>query len=314
MAMEPPSQSPRDILRQVRQIEIRTRRFVNDTLVGAYHSVFKGRGVEFAEVREYSPGDDVRTIDWNVTAKSGTPFVKVFEEERELTFLLLVDVSGSGQFGSAERSKRELAAELACVLAFSATRNHDKVGLLLFSDTVEAYLAPRKGRQHVLRVIREVLFHRPRRTGTDIASALRFLNRVQRRRAIVFLLSDFLVEGVIGPEPQKDHRPTPSTLGKTLALTNRRHDLVCLELTDPREQTLPSAGIIRLEDSETGRVVELDTSSRRLRERYAAANEARRERLRALFRTHQVDAITLSTDTPYIDSLRRFFLRREQRR
>src|SRR5277367_3099914 len=237
----------REILKKVRAIEIRTNRLVNDSLAGQYHSVFKGRGMDFDEVREYSPGDEVRLIDWNVTARTGTPFIKKLREERELTILLAVDVSASGKFGSQSQSKRELAAEVASVLAFSAIRNRDKVGLLLFSDEVEQYIPPTKGRQHVLRVIREILFCAPRRRGTDIAAALDFVSDVQRRRAVVYVISDFM------ETPEAFER-----LRRQLQLTNKRHDLVLLHLRDRHEEELPNLGLLTLEDPETGEVVQID--------------------------------------------------------
>lgn len=305
-------QSTRDILRKVRQIEIRTNRLVTDALSGAYHSVFKGRGMDFEEVREYAPGDDVRTIDWNVTAKMDRPFIKQFREERELTIMLVVDLSASGSFGSLEESKRELAAEIASVLAFSATRNNDKVGLLLFTDEVEQFIPPRKGRQHVLRVIREILFHEPRRAGTDVARALETVNRMLKRKAIVFLLTD-LLQGPDGrlPDPADRHG---DALFRILALTNRRHDLTTILLSDPRESSLPNVGLIALEDAETGQVVELDTASPRVRRLYARMNRDRQEALAKGLRQAGVGALPVSTGEPYINQLRRYFESRGQRR
>ena len=254
------SEQTREILRKVRQIEIRTNRLVTDTLAGQYHSVFKGRGMNFDAVREYTPGDEVRTIDWNVTARAGRPFVKKFVEERELTLTLMVDVSASGDFGSGAQSKRELAAEIASVLAFSAVRNSDKVGLILFSDQIELYVPPRKGRRHVLRLVREVLGFEPRRRGTNLVRALDFVNDVIGRRAIVFLLSDF----------QTGHQSSESVadLRRALRQTNRRHDLVAMPIEDIREQTLPDVGIVALEDAETGELIELNTSLPAVRKRF----------------------------------------------
>lgn len=307
------SQSTREILRKVRQVEIRSRKFVDDSLVGAYHSIFKGTGMDFAEVREYTPGDDVRAIDWNVTAKMDRPFVKLFEEERELTIVLAVDLSASGDFGSIGASKRELAAELASVLAFSATRNNDKVGLLLFTDQTETFIPPQKGRQHILRVIREILFFKPENPGTDIPGALRYLNRVIRRKAVVFLLSDFLTE-----ESMAWIRPATGArrddLLKTLRLTNQRHDLICVDLSDPREFELPDVGIVSLEDSETGEQVEIDTSNRQLRLVYGHQNQRRRQALLDGFRRSGIDHFSVSTDQPYIHALRTFFKQRGGRR
>jgi uncharacterized protein (DUF58 family) len=300
------------MLKKVRQIEIRTRRLVTDALVGAYHSVFKGQGMDFEEVREYSFGDDVRRIDWNVTAKMDRPFVKKFREERELTVMLLVDGSASGAFGSASSSKRELAAEIASVLAFSALRNNDKVGLGLFTDQMEKFVHPQKGRQHILRVIRDILFFTPQHRGTDLVHALNYTNRLLRRRAILILLTDFL-QGPNGelPNPQ-DARS--SELFRALALANRRHDLVCAVLTDPRERELPKVGLLTLEDSETGEVVEIDTTNAAVRARYAAENRVRLERLRRGLLQSGIDSLPLSTNEPYIFPLRKFFEQRRRRR
>jgi uncharacterized protein (DUF58 family) len=289
----------REILAKVRQIEIRTNRLAQETFAGQYHSVFKGRGMDFEEVREYVPGDEVRSIDWNVTARSGRPFVKKFTEERELTILLVVDLSASGHFASSAQSKRELAAEVASVLAFSAIRNEDKVGLVLFTDGVEHYVPPKKGRRHALRVVREILFFEPERTGTDVVAALDFVNRVVRRRAVTFLLSDFLVPAT-GPAGVE-------ALRRTLERTGSRHDLVALAVTDLRESELPAVGRVVLEDAERGELVEVDTRDARVRRDYAeAAARRRRERLQVL-RGAGVDALELDTAAPYLAALRRFF-------
>ena len=307
------AQRTRDILRRVRQVEIRTRRFVDESLVGAYHSVFKGRGMDFAEVREYQPGDDVRSIDWNVTARMNRPFLKLYEEERELTLMLMVDVSASGDFGSTGGTKRELAAELASVLAFSATRNNDKVGLLLFSDGIEKIIMPKKGRSHVLRVIRETLFHEPAGTGTDIDGALRTLNRLVRRRAVCFLLSDFLTEESLSWIRPPVHEQ-PGQLRRTLSLTSQRHDLICVHLYDRRELELPPVGWVVLEDAETGELVELDTSEPKLRSLYRHRNRERREQLLQTFRRSGIDHFEVATGEPYMAALRTFFRKREARR
>jgi uncharacterized protein (DUF58 family) len=291
-----------EILQKVRQIELRTRRLVNDAVAGHYHSVFRGRGIDFDEVREYVPGDDVRAIDWNVTARAGHPFVKKFREERELTILLLVDVSGSLEFGSAAASKRELAAELASVLALSATRNNDKVGLVLFTDDVEAYIPPKKGRFHVLRVVREIIGSAPRQRGTDVARALRFANEVTHRRAIVFLLSDLL--------SAEDDR---GGLRDAVRLVRRRHDLVAMQLQDPRELVLPNVGLLTLEDAETGELVELDTAKAKVRERYATLAEARRLETVRTLRREGVDCLEIDTARPYLPPLLTFFKNRERR-
>ena len=288
----------REILKKVRQVEIRTRRLVTDALSGQYHSIFKGRGINCEEVREYYPGDDVRTIDWNVTARQGRPFVKKFTEERELTILLMVDVSASGNFGSTTQSKRELSAELASVLAFSAIRNNDKVGLILFTDQVEQYIPPRKGRSHVLRVVREILFFQPRNRGTNIARALDFANKVMTRRAVAFLVSDFQAGGY----------------ETALKIANRRHDLIGVLVVDPREREMPAVGILTLEDSETGRQMEIDTGRRGVRERFGELAEKKLESVRKTLRSSGVDVLELSTGRPYMPALHQFFDKRKSRR
>jgi uncharacterized protein (DUF58 family) len=292
----------REILKKVRQIELRTRRLVTDALAGEYHSVFKGRGMDFDEVREYSPGDEVRLIDWNVTARTGVPFIKKLREERELTLLLAVDVSASGKFGSNAQSKRELAAEVASVLAFSAIRNRDKVGLLLFTDEVEHYVPPKKGRTHVLRVIRDILFTPPQRRGTDVAAALEFTNDVLKRKAVVFVISDF-----IEPPDAFDR------LKKLLRTTNRRHDLVLLHLRDRHEEQLPALGLLTLEDPETGEVVEIDTGRRGVRESFAILARERMEQFRRAARQAGVDTLELRTGEPYSQALYSFFQNRANR-
>ena len=297
------SEQTRDILKKVRQIEIRTSRLVTDTLAGQYHSVFKGRGMNFDSVREYVPGDEVRTIDWNVTARTGHPFVKKFVEERELTLLLMVDVSASGDFGSGAQSKRELAAEIASVLAFSAVKNNDKVGLLLFTDQVELYVPPRKGRRHVLRIVREVLGFEPAHRGTNLVQALDFVNDVIKRRAIVFLLSDF----------QTGSMPTEE-LRRAIRQTNRRHDLVAMPIEDAREQTLPDLGIVAIEDAETGELVELDTRNPRVRERFAELAQDRAAQFRRTLNAEAVDSLRLKTDQPYVAGLMAFFKNRTLKR
>ena len=300
------NQSNRAILSGMRRLEIRTRRMVNDSLAGAYHSVFKGRGMNFEEVREYIPGDEVRTIDWNVTARAGRPFVKKFTEERELTIFLLVDISASGNFGSAALSKRDLAAELASVLAFSAIRNSDKVGLLLYTDRVERYLPPRKGRRHVLRAVRDILYHAPEGIGTDSVKALDVVNHVLHRRAIVFLISDF--------ESSGDQIAGRAALRRAMRQTNRRHDLIAVHVEDPHERQLPNVGILALEDSETGEVVEIDTASAAVRRRFKEQASERARRLVSDFRSEGVDTLQLQTDAPYLPALQRFFKARERRR
>ncbi|MDP9009135.1 MAG: DUF58 domain-containing protein [Pseudomonadota bacterium] len=300
------TQSSKAIVSGMRQLEIRTRRMVNDSLAGAYHSVFKGRGMDFDEVREYTPGDEVRTIDWNVTARAGRPFVKKFTEERELTIFLLVDISASGNFGSGAASKRDLAAELASVLAFSAIRNSDKVGLLLYTDRVERYLPPKKGRRHVLRVVRDILYHTPEATGTDTVKALDVANRLLHRRAIVFLISDF--------ETPRDPTAARAELRRAMRRTNRRHDLVAVHVEDPREKELPNVGIIALEDAESGEVIELDTASSAIRQRFKELSAERARRLVSDFRAEGIDTLQLQTGAPYMPALQRFFKTRERRR
>jgi uncharacterized protein (DUF58 family) len=304
--MRDPANSNKAIMSSMRQLEIRTRRMVNDSLAGAYHSVFKGRGMDFDEVREYTPGDEVRTIDWNVTARAGRPFVKKFTEERELTIFLLVDISASGNFGSGVASKRDLAAELASVLAFSAIRNSDKVGLLLYTDRVERYLPPKKGRRHVLRVVRDILYHIPQATGTDTVKALDVANRLLHRRAIVFLISDF--------ETSADPTAARAELRRAMRRTNRRHDLVAVHIEDPREKELPNVGVVALEDAESGEVIELDTASRAVRKRFKELSMERSQRLVSDFRSEGIDTLQLQTNAPYMPALQRFFKTRERRR
>jgi uncharacterized protein (DUF58 family) len=288
---------PREVLRQIRRLQLKARRAVEDLLGGEYHSVFKGTGIAFEEVREYQPGDDIRAIDWNVTARMGHPFVKRFIEERERTVLLAVDCSGSESFGTRFRQKREVAAELAAVLAFSAVSNNDRVGLVLFTDRVERFVPPRKGARHVLRLIRDVLFWEPSRRGTSLRTALDFLNRVLRRRTIVFLLSDFLDDG---------YEPAFKRAG-------RRHDLVAVRSADPMEEELPAIGLLDLEDAETGERLLLDTASRAVRSAFRARAAARRLALMQLAAQAHVDLVDVSTDGSHLDALVRFFRLRERR-
>ena len=291
----------RDILKKIRRLELRTRGAVAATFAGQYRSVFKGRGMNFEEVREYQPGDEVRSIDWNVTARlgeiRGDAYVKKFTEERELTVMLIVDVSASGEFGSVNLSKRELAAEVACLLAFSAIRNNDKVGLILFSDHVEHFIAPKKGRAHTLRLIRDILFFEPRGRGTDAGAALAYLNRVLHRRSVVFLVSDFQV-----PD-----------FSRELSVTARRHDLIAIPIIDPREEELPDVGWLTLEDAETGEQIEVNTSSRNTRLKFMQNVQARTEARLRDFRRKRVDTISLTTDVDYVPALRTFFRTRERR-
>ena len=300
------SKSNKAVMSSMRQLEIRTRRMVNDSMAGSYHSVFKGRGMDFDEVREYSPGDEVRTIDWNVTARAGKTFVKKYTEERELTILLLVDISASGNFGSAALSKRDLAAELASVLAFSAIRNSDKVGLLLYTDRVERYLPPKKGRSHVLRGVRDIMYHDPAGTGTDSVKALDVVNHVLHRRAIVFLISDF--------ESPGDPLTARADLRRAMRQTNRRHDLIAVHVEDPHEKELPNVGVLALEDSETGEIVEIDTASAAVRKRFKDISLERSRKLVIDFRSEGIDTLQLQTNKPYMPSLQRFFKTRQRKR
>lgn len=300
-----------DMLRKVRQIEIRTNRHVSDALAGAYRSVFKGRGIDFEESREYMPGDEIRSIDWNVTARTNKAHVKKYREDRELTLMLAVDLSASGNFGSAEQSKRELAAELASALAFSASRNNDKVGLALFTDKLELVIPPRKGRKHILRVVREILFFRPQNTGTDIPSALDEINRLLKRRAIVVCISDFL-QGPDGKLPNSGERHSDAVF-KALDITNRRHDLVCFGLVDPRELEMPDIGVVTLEDGETGEIVDLDTSNPAVRKAYAEENASRLANFRRALLGSKIDLLEVPTNKPYIGALKKFFDRRGAR-
>jgi uncharacterized protein (DUF58 family) len=291
---------PREILKKVRQIEIRTNREVTDVLGGQYHSVFKGHGMEFEEVREYLPGDEVRSIDWNVTARFGHPFVKKFKEERELTVMLIVDLSASGQFGSVRQTKNELAAELAAVLAFSAIRNNDKVGLIMFTDRIEKYVSPKKGRRHVLRVIREILAFQAQGRGTNLTAALDYLNHVQTRRAVTFVLSDFQVADA-------------ESVRKKLQVASKRHDVVALSLCDPREEELPAVGLVELRDAETGERALVDTFDRGVREAFATKARLRLEGLRRLLRSASVDHVEIRCEADYMVPLIRFFRMRERR-
>ena len=289
---------PAEVMRQIRRLQLRARRAVQTLLGGEYHSVFKGAGLSFEEVREYQPGDDVRSIDWNVTARMGTPFIKRFVEERELTVLLIVDVSGSQRFGTQKQPKRSVAAELAALIAFSAIANNDRVGLIACSDVVERFVPPAKGTKHILRLLRDILFFEPVRQGTSLRVGLDYLNQVQQRRAIVFMLSDFADEGYEA----------------SFRLAGRKHDLVAVRVTDPREHELPNVGLLQLEDAETGRHVLIDSSDSRVREIYTERAASRDESLQKLTRSAQVDLIEVGTDGGHFDALVRFFRVRERRR
>ena len=295
--MEEGKQTPAEILKKIRALEIKTRGLVETAFAGDYHSVFKGRGMNFEDVREYQPGDEIRAIDWNVTARMGSAFVKKFTEERELTVMLIVDVSASGNFGSTTQSKRELAAEVACLLAFSAIRNHDKVGLLLFTDRVELFIPPKKGRSHTLRLIREILFFEPAGRGTEPALALDYLNNIVTRRAVVFFISDFQA-----PD-----------FSRALAVTARRHDFIAVHINDERETDFPNVGIITLEDAETGEQIEINTADRTTRARFADSVDREQTELSRTLRRNRIDTIALRTGDNYLPALRSFFKQRERR-
>ena len=286
-----------EILKKVRRIEIRTRHLVNDVFSGEYHSIFKGRGMEFAEVREYQVGDDVRMIDWNVTARNDRPYVKVLEEERELTVILLVDASASGAFGSVRQMKKEIAAELAALLSFAAIKNNDKVGLIMFTDRIEKYVPPKKGRTHILRLIREILAFEPQSKGTDIEQAVEYLLNVQRRRSVAFLLTDFWDRDFEQP----------------LRVANRKHDLIGFWLIDPKEEALPEVGLLQLHDPETGEEMVIDTGDRELRERFRAEVKHRQTRLEDFFKSINMDTVRIMTDESYVEPVMKFFKMRERR-
>jgi uncharacterized protein (DUF58 family) len=288
-----------ELMNKIRRIEIRTRRLVNDSFAGEYHSIFKGRGVEFDEVRPYLPGDEVRSIDWNVTARMGQPYVKTYVEERELTVMLVVDASGSGDFASEGRFKRELAAELAAVLSFSATTNKDKVGLLIFTDKVELYIPPRQGRRHVLRLIRELLAFEPENSGTDIQMALDTVNQILKRRSIVFLISDFIDD--------------PERYSKPLFMSNRKHDVIAVDLHDPLETEIADVGVLALEDAESGDLVWLDTSDPAWRQLFARRTSQFEMDKRKALANAGVDRIQIRTDQDYVKALTLFFQKRNKR-
>ncbi len=287
---------PKEILRKIRRIEIKTKSLVDSILSGEYHSVFKGRGMEFSEVRSYTDGDDIRNVDWNVTARYGEPYVKKHVEERELTVMFVVDASASGNFGSLDKLKGEIAVELCALLAFSAIKNNDRVGLIIFSSEVERYIPPKKGKKNVLRVIRELLYFKPEKKGTDIAQALSFLNKVQKRKSVVFLVSDFI---------------SPS-FEKSLRVTSSHHDLIAITLSDPREEKLPRVGLIELEDAETGDIVVVDTNNPRIRETFEKENKRKRQELAELLKSTGVDEIPVSTESDYVEPLVSFFRKREK--
>lgn len=288
---------PKELLKKVRRIEITTSRVVNDIMAGEYHSVFKGRGMEFEEVREYQAGDEIRTIDWNVTARTGIPHVKRFVEERELTVMLVVDASSSGEFGTSEQMKGEIAVEICALLAFAAIKNNDRVGLIIFTDQVEKFIPPKKGRKHVLRVIRELLYFKPENKKTNIPTALEYLNKVITRKSVVFLMSDFM----------------SNDLKKPLSVINNKHDLVAISVTDPRELELPSIGFIELEDAETGEMIFIDTFDSALVKEFAQISHKEKSELEQLFKSLRIDHVNIMTDKPYIDPLIKFFKSRAKR-
>lgn len=287
----------KEILKKIRRIEISTNRLVNNIFAGEYESVFKGRGMEFDEVREYQPGDEIRTIDWNVTARMGQPYIKKYVEERELVMMLLVDTSASADFGTHHQTKAEIAAEISALLAFSAIKNNDKVGLICFTDDVELFVPPRKGKNHVLRVVREILYFEPQQRGTNIAAALEYVDRVIRRKSVVFLISDFRDQGY----------------EKRLQVTSKRHDLIAITLHDAREETLPDVGLVELEDAETGEAMVLDTRDARAREMYRQLNLIGAEARRRFFQSNKIDTIEIRTDSSYVQPLIRFFQQRAVR-
>jgi uncharacterized protein (DUF58 family) len=289
---------PEDLIKRIRQIQIYTSRAVNASFAGQYESVFKGRGMQFDEVREYMPGDDIRTIDWNVTARTGKPFIKRFVEEREMTVLFAVDLSASGEFGTVSKMKNELAAEFCAVLAFAAARNNDKVGLLIFTDRIELFIPPKKGSRHILRLIRELLAFKMPKRRTNIPLALDYLAKVVRKRATLFLVSDFIEADVKKP----------------LSLLNKRHDVICVPVRDRVEVAMPSLGLIEIEDAETGEIMLVDTSSRRFRDQYGGHSSKRFDELKGMFRSSNVDFIPISTDKAYINDLIQFFHMRHRRR
>ncbi len=288
---------PTEVLKKIRRIEIRTKKLVNDLFSGEYHSTFKGQGMEFEEVREYVAGDEIRLIDWNVTARTGFPHIKKFKEERELSVVLLVDASSSGRFGTRDRFKSEMAAELSALLAFSAIKNNDKVGLIIFTDDIEIFVPPRKGRAHVLRIIREVLYFEPKGKGTNIGGALEYFSKVIKRKSVAFLISDFLSDDFVKP----------------LQIANRKHDLIAVKISDPRETTFENVGLIELEDAETGEVYLIDTGSKAFRREFAAKSEEDLTSLSREFRLMNLDFINLRTDQSYIVPLINFFKMREKR-
>ena len=307
---EPDQEFTREILRKVRQIEIKSNRFVSEVLSGSYQSAFKGQGMDFEEVREYQPGDEVRSIDWNVTAKMGLPFVKQYREERELTILLAVDISESTIFGSENRSKRERMAELSALLAFSAARNGDKVGLLLFAEEIEQYLPPAKGQKHVLRILREILFFENKTKGTNLNQGLRFINQVVRRRAVVFFLSDFTMP----PAQKVEDENMEDLFYKEISSTKRRHDLICAQIQDPHEISLPEVGLTTIEDAESGEVITVDLSNKNFQKEYAAEINRRQSDFNGKLKRRGIETFKFSTTVEFDKALKEFFHLRKSRR
>jgi len=286
-----------EVIKKISAIHIRTNYLVNDILAGEYESAFRGRGMEFEEVREYTPGDDIRDIDWNVTARTGHPFVKVFHEERELTIMLMIDVSSSGQFGSVKELKNELSAEISAILAFSAIKNNDKVGLIIFSDRIEKFIPPKKGRSHVWRVIREIVQYRPLKRKTNISAALEYFNKVMKRKSVCFLLSDFQCSGY----------------DQNLRISNKKHDVIAVTIRDPREIILPNIGFVELEDAETGESIIIDTYDKKLTDKFNYMAREREDLLKRKFRSMDIDSIDIVTDQPYVHPIMKFFRMREKR-
>ena len=284
----------KEILKKVRKIELKTRGLSNHIFAGEYHTAFKGKGMAFSEVREYQPGDDIRTIDWNVTARFNTPFIKVFEEERELTVMLIIDVSGSKNFGTQKQMKQELVTELSAVLAFSAIQNNDKIGVIFFSDKVEKFIPPKKGKSHILRIIRELIAFEPENKGTDIGEALRYFNNVIKKRAVCFVISDFMNDNFEAP----------------LKIANKKHDVITIRINDKREEELPDIGLVQMKDAETGEVKWIDTANKLIRENYQKNYLRNMEEVNQLFKNSGVDTIQLRTDMDYIKPLIQFFKRR----
>jgi len=298
---------PKEIFQTVKKIEISTSRLVTDVFAGQYHSVFKGQGIEFDEVREYQFGDDIRTIDWNVTARTGHPYVKKFTEERELTVMILVDASWSCQFATVNDLKSKLAAEISALLALAAIRNNDKVGLIIFTDEIEKFIPPRKGKQHVLRVIREILYFKPKGRATNVVKALEYLSKVTTRKSIAFLISDFIDQT---PENEKS---SEESFKKALSIANKRHDLIAITLNDPREIEMPDCGVIVLEDSENGSLIQIDSSQEHIRKQYNQRNISRIKQRDRLFRLVGMDYMNISTKASYSDEIIKFFLKRRRK-